>query len=63
MAFQVRVGALIVIAKSRSDAIRLLDRLSEGLDADDVHVCDMNGKLVDIELLRTGLGNAAGYES
>jgi hypothetical protein len=54
MAFQVRVGPLIVIAKSRTDAISLLDRLSEGHFAEDVSVSDMQGKLLDVERLRAG---------
>jgi hypothetical protein len=54
MAFQVRVGPLIVIAKSRTDAISLLDRLSEGHFAEDVSVSDMQGKPLDIERLRAG---------
>lgn len=59
MAFQVRVGSLIVIAKNRPDAIRLVERLSEGRSFDDVRVYDMNGKQVDVERLRAGSGNVA----
>jgi hypothetical protein len=54
MAFQVHVGSLIVIAKSRTDAISLLDRLSKGYCAEDVSVSDMDGRLLDIERLRAG---------
>jgi hypothetical protein len=63
MAFQVRVGSLIVIARSRSDAIRLLERLSEGRSFDDVRVCDMNGKQVDVDRLRAGLDKATECEN
>jgi hypothetical protein len=62
MAFQVRVGSLIVIAKSRPDAIRLLERLSEARCFDDVRVCDMNGKPIDVERLRAELDKAANCE-
>jgi|tagenome__1003787_1003787.scaffolds.fasta_scaffold19431782_1 hypothetical protein len=53
MSFQIRVGSLIVVARSAQDAVKLFDRLSvDTRDAARAEVHDMVGRPVKIDDLR-----------